>query len=524
MVAVKVLALREMRSWKSLELFEREAKTLRALSHPAIPDYIDYFQIETSGDVKYCLVQRIAPGDTLQSLVDDGWRPTEAEVESVAVQLLEVLGYLGSLRPPVAHRDVKPGNVLLERLSGRVSLVDFGATADAGVTAAMAEDAAAVRAAGSGDGFGSSGFVAGSTMVGTFGYCAPEQMLGLVTPASDLYSAGATLLFLLSGRAPATMPQSRLKINFRGIVTIENARLEALVGRLLEPAAEDRFQTAAEAFRALTAPVAPRGGGGAMGGRNFRGGGDEKGEGGGEGVSSSISERRPWDDVDLDLAGLAGDGGGVTVPGIFPYPGAGGGDGIQQQRSDSGGSRAVEEDRTRPWRRIRQPAGTRVVVEREGKTKLLIVIPPQGVTMASAGTGAFALAWNGFIAFWTASALAAGGGLVMAAFTIPFWLAGSSVAKTAFEQVFEASRLEVDAFQFSQTTTATGLVSKTTAGEVDDLQGVRLVVESTSNDEPNVCLELEYGATPVRFGRGLTPIELEFVAAEVNAFIHELST
>ena len=165
-VAVKVLALRDMKSWKALELFEREAKTLKSLSHPAIPEYVDYFEVDSDGDVKFCLVQRIAPGESLQRLVDDeGWRPTEKEVESIATQLLEVLGYLGSLRPPVAHRDVKPGNVLLDRESGKVSLVDFGATADAAVTAAVAEEAAAARAAGGGVGGASgAGFAMGSTM------------------------------------------------------------------------------------------------------------------------------------------------------------------------------------------------------------------------------------------------------------------------------------------------------------------------------------------------------------------------
>ena len=504
LVAVKVLALRDMKSWKALELFEREAKTLKSLSHPAIPEYVDYFEIDSEGDVKFCLVQRIAPGESLQTLVDDGWRPTEKEVESIAVQLLEVCGYLGSLRPPVAHRDIKPGNVLLDRKSGKVSLVDFGATADAAVTAAVAEEMAAARAAGrrgAGDGGGGAGgFAMGSTMVGTFGYCAPEQMLGGVTPVSDLYSVGATLLFLLSGCPPSTMPQSRLKINFRGFVTIENARLEAIIARLLEPAAEDRFQTAGEAIKALTAPPeaaaaasAPRGG--SMGGRAFRRG---------EEASLSSSEQIK----NLDLAEMTVDS--AMRPGEFPP--------VQPM----GFGTMLSEDRARLRRRIRTPAGTRVIVEREGKSKLLIVVPPQGLTLSSAGTGAFAVAWNGFIAFWTASALAAGGGILMAAFSIPFWMAGSSVAKTALQEVFEASRLEIDGYTYSLDITATGLVSNRTEGLLEDVQGARLVVESTTNDEPNMCLELEVGATPVRFGRGLKPIELEYVAAEINAFIDEL--
>ena len=72
LVALKVLQLRELKNWKALTLFEREAKTLSGLSHPAIPEYVDSFEIETAGDVKYCLVQRIAPGKSLQDLVDSG--------------------------------------------------------------------------------------------------------------------------------------------------------------------------------------------------------------------------------------------------------------------------------------------------------------------------------------------------------------------------------------------------------------------------------------------------------------------
>jgi serine/threonine protein kinase len=144
------MSLRGQGSWKSVDLFEREARLLRSLSHPGIPSFVDAFNLDTPTDRMYTLVQRLAPGDTLQALVDSGaWRPDEAEIERIAASMLDILGYLHGLRPPVVHRDVKPSNVLYDRVSGRVTLVDFGAVRDT--------------------------FVDGSTMIGTFGYMPPEQ-------------------------------------------------------------------------------------------------------------------------------------------------------------------------------------------------------------------------------------------------------------------------------------------------------------------------------------------------------------
>ena len=50
-------------------------------------------------------------------------------------------------------------------------------------------------------------------MVGTFGFMAPEQLRGPASPASDLYSLGATLLFLVSGRPPSSFPADHLRID-----------------------------------------------------------------------------------------------------------------------------------------------------------------------------------------------------------------------------------------------------------------------------------------------------------------------
>jgi serine/threonine protein kinase len=456
-VALKVLTLREMRDWKALQLFEREANTLKGLSHPAIPAYVDYFEVDSERDVKFCLVQKIAPGKSLQSLVDGGWRPTETEIVNVAEQLLEVLSYLSSLRPPVLHRDVKPGNVLLDRATGSLSLVDFGATAEAAMTAAVAEEG---------------GGPLGSTVVGTFGYAAPEQMMGGATAVSDLYSAGATLLFLLTGRAPSTMPSARLRVDFRGIVTIEDPRLEAVVTRLLEPTPEDRYANARDALAALKSTPKK--------------------------TAQETARAREVAPSPPAAPGAVADA--LDAFGVPPLV--------------SGGS-------SRPSRRIRKPSGTRVVVERFGSTKLVVAIPPAGVTGESASVGGFAVAWNAFVAFWTASALASGGGLLMAAFSIPFWLAGKEVASQAFAQIFEATRLELDAATsaYALAVTATGMRSSEKKGDLLDVRGVAIRADSVTNGRPDYALRLEIGAEPVTFGRGLQEVELEYVAGEINEFL-----
>ena len=99
----------------------------------------------------------------------------------------------------------------------------------------------------------------------------------------------------------------------------------------------------------------------------------------------------------------------------------------------------------------------------------------------------------------------------------------ASLWASAFDEIFEASRLEIDAFKFEFTRTATGLVSDGRDGDVQDVSGCRMVVESVNNGEPSVCLELELGAEPVRFGRGLQRVELEYVCGEVNSFLDDLN-
>ncbi|MBZ8180716.1 YqaE/Pmp3 family membrane protein [Oscillatoria salina] len=232
-VALKALSLRYVQDWKVLELFEREARILANLQHPGIPAYKDYFHEDTESDRHFYLVQEMVSGTSLADLVASGWHATEAEVKQIATQILSILDYLHQLMPPVIHRDIKPKNIIRQS-DGKIFLVDFGAVQDVYRNT----------------------MTAGGTFVGTFGYMPPEQYRGQAFFSSDLYSLGATLIFLLTHRSPTELPQKRLKINFRDRVQI-SSDLANWLDKILEPAAEDRFQTAKQAQQALEKPEIP---------------------------------------------------------------------------------------------------------------------------------------------------------------------------------------------------------------------------------------------------------------------------
>ncbi|GGA55786.1 serine/threonine-protein kinase [Okeania sp. KiyG1] len=227
-IALKVVSLQQAKDWKILELFEREAKVIANLYHPQIPKYLDYFYIDTDTDRRFYLMRELVSGDSLATKIEKGWHPTEAQVQQIAIQILDILSYLHQLKPAIIHRDIKPENIILQP-DGKVFLVDFGAVQDIyRQTISLSE-----------------------TFVGTIGYMPPEQLRGKAYCASDLYSLGATLLYLLTHRSPDELPQKRMKIDFRSCVEI-SPEFANWLEVILEPIWEDRFQSATAALNVLT--------------------------------------------------------------------------------------------------------------------------------------------------------------------------------------------------------------------------------------------------------------------------------
>jgi serine/threonine protein kinase len=170
--------------------FEAEARLLSELSHPGIPRIYSYF---TEAGRHYIVMEYIE-GETLERAVTHidplgrtiAARPLPAEdVIRHAMRVCRVLEYLADQPTPVVHHDIKPANLIVDRHSGEVRLVDFGTARARTRWATQARLEQGV-----------------STLFGTEGYAAPEQHQGVSDPRADVYALAATVYHLLTDDDP----------------------------------------------------------------------------------------------------------------------------------------------------------------------------------------------------------------------------------------------------------------------------------------------------------------------------------
>ena len=177
----------------------------------------------------------------------------------------------------------------------------------------------------------------------------------------------------------------------------------------------------------------------------------------------------------------------------------------------------------------RPPPGARCRVALTGRA-LVVDVPPAPLFSGDrAGSAVFSLVWNGTIAAWTASALAAGA-LSAAAFSLPFWIAGLAVTKDALGGSLQASGLTIGPRTWRlETRPALGALARAgrgpsvAEGDTTTLRGARVAIVAIVNGVPRTRVKLVDGFNAHSLGEGLPRAEQAWLVETINAHVAALT-
>lgn len=222
--AVKEIKKSKKQDTKTLlKGLQMEANILKMVDHPVLPRIVDI--INYKGAV--FVVMDYIEGRTLSEVLKlEGAQPQDKVVQW-AKDLCSALDYLHSMNPPIIYRDMKPSNIMLKP-DGKVKLIDFGTAKEFDVES-----------------------LADTTALGTRGYAAPEQFgdargrgIHKTDARTDIYSLGATLYHILTGKNPSEPPYVIKPI--RDWNPMLSSGLEKIINKCTMPNPADRYQSCAE--------------------------------------------------------------------------------------------------------------------------------------------------------------------------------------------------------------------------------------------------------------------------------------
>ena len=252
-VAIKVLPERVAEDSEALARFEREAKSVAALSHPNI---LALHDVGREGGVAFAVME-LLEGETLREVLAAGPLPLRRAID-YAVQM--ALGLAAAHERGIVHRDLKPDNVFVTR-DDRVKILDFGLAKPGAAAAQSGSETESPTV---------SGYTEPGKVMGTVGYMSPEQVRGLpVDQRSDIFSFGSVLYEMVTGRRAfqrETAAETMTAILKEDPVAPEHsesgvpAPLAPVVRHCLEKKPEKRFQSARDLAFALETASAPASG------------------------------------------------------------------------------------------------------------------------------------------------------------------------------------------------------------------------------------------------------------------------
>ncbi len=184
LVALKEICLRGLTArsmQEATDSFQRETDLLSRLAHPQIPRLYEQIQLQE----QWYLVMDFIEGKTLEDHQKQtpNKRLPLSEVFTIGLQLCDILEYLHTCQPPIVFRDLKPANIIWSP-EGKVHIIDFGIAR-----------------------FFKPGQRRDTMALGSPGYAAPEQYgKAQTTSRADIYSLGAILHQLLTGKDPSEAP------------------------------------------------------------------------------------------------------------------------------------------------------------------------------------------------------------------------------------------------------------------------------------------------------------------------------
>ncbi len=227
-VALKMMLSGDRSSSAALQRFRAEARRVQGLDHPGIIRILDIGNLD--GCAYFCM--ELIEGETLAGRLARGPIPSRLAAK-ILVQVAEAIAFAHD--NGVLHRDLKPSNILLRDSDNRPFVCDFG-------LAREVDSAESLTRSG--------------TILGTPAYMPPEQAAGRsgdVSPASDVYSLGAILYHMLTGRPPfvASSPVDTVLLLLeqepmmpRALNHDVDRRLEMITMRCLQKPADLRYASA----------------------------------------------------------------------------------------------------------------------------------------------------------------------------------------------------------------------------------------------------------------------------------------